>query len=124
MSIWTFGSVEAEPHVRLADWRILEASYSEGQTPTRHFAGCEARDRSGRISSAISSFDVGQRKGVTARGRVYELVGRSSTNDEAVRLWNLYCRINAVLAWTDVTEASLDHSADERPAGSTAVDQR
>ena len=121
MPLWTFGTVESEPQVRLSDWRVLEVTYLDGANPrTRHFVGCDHYDGSGRVSSAIASFDVVRRRGNTRRGRVYELVGRSGSSSNAEYVWGLWCRINAVATVTDVT-AELFASVVEKAPEVTAV---
>ena len=121
MPLWTFGSVESEPHVRLGDWRALEVTYLDGAiSRTRHFVGCDHCDGSGRVSSAIASFDVLRRRASTKRGRVYELMGRSGSSSNAEYVWGLWCRINAVATFTDVTE-ELFASVVEKAPEVTAV---
>ena len=108
MPIWTFGTVEAEPQVRLTDWRVLEATYVDTVEPrTRHFVGSDARDGTGRVSSAIASLDVPKLRGITTSGRVYELVGRSVGHSNAEYVWQAYCDINGILSATDVSAELL-----------------
>lgn len=109
MPIWTFGTVESEPQVRLADWRVLEATYAESEKPcTRHFVGCDPYDGSGRVSSAIASLDIQNRRGITKSGRTYELAGRPGSNSNTEYLWDAFCRINGVVSSTDVSTSVLD----------------
>ena len=104
MPIWTFGTVEAEPQVCLTDWRVLEATYVDTVEPrTRHFVGSDARDGTGRVSSAIASLDGQKRRGITKSGRVYELLGRFGSNSNAEYVWQAYCDINGISSATDVT---------------------
>jgi hypothetical protein len=109
MQVWTFGTVESEPQVRLSEWRVLEAGYVDRETPrSRHFVGCDSRDGTGRVSSAITSLDVLKRRGSTRRGRIYELVGRSGSSSNAEYVWDMFCRINGVTSTTDVSQELLD----------------
>ena len=104
MPLWTFGTVESEPQVRLSDWTVLEVTYlDDAISRTRHLVGCDHYDGSGRVSSAIASFDALRRRASTKRGRVYELVGRSGSSSNAEYVWGLWCRINGVATFTDVT---------------------
>ena len=92
-------------------------------SPTRHFVGCDHYDGSGRVSSAIASFDVLRRRASTRRGRVYELLGRSGSSSNAQYVWGLWCRINAVATFTDVT-AELFASVVENATEAAAVKPR
>ena len=104
MSVWKIGAIENEPQVRLARWRVLEASYfAAGALPTRHLVGCLAGDGTGRVCSAIQSIDLATMRGVTRSGRVYELVGAPGWDSEGEYVWDVWCRINKVAASTDVT---------------------
>ena len=104
MPLWTFGTVESEPQVRLSDLTVREVTYLDvAISRTRHLVGCDHYDGSGRVSSAIASFDVLRRRASTRRGRVYELLGRSGSSANADYVWGLWCRINAVATFTDVT---------------------
>ena len=124
MPLWTFGTVESEPQVRLSDWRVLEVTYLDGANPrTRHFVGCDHYDGSGRVSSAIASFDVLKRRASTRRGRVYELLGRSGSSSNAEYVWELWCRINAVATFTDVT-AELFASVVENATDAAVIKPR
>lgn len=114
MTIWTFGTVESEPQVRLSEWRVLEVAYADGAIPrTRHFVGCDPYDGSGRVSSAIASLDILRRRATTKRGRVYELVGRSGSSSNAEYVWGVWCRIKEVASFTDVTAQVIASMVEE-----------
>ena len=101
MPLWTFGTVESELHVRLMDWRVMEATYADSAEPcTQHFVGCDSYG-SGRVSSAIASLDIARRRGVTKSGRVYELIGRWGGHSNADYVWRSFCEINGIESWTD-----------------------
>ena len=124
MPLWTFGTVESEPQVRLSDWTVREVTYLDGAiSRTRHLVGCDHYDGSGRVSSAIAPFDVLRRRASTRRGRVYELLGRSGSSANAAYVWELWCRINAVATFTDVT-AELFASVVEKAPEVAAVKPR
>lgn len=53
MPIWRIAPVIDEPGVSRSRWRILETS--DG---TRHFVGADNRDRTGRASSEVVTFDL------------------------------------------------------------------
>ena len=108
MPFWTFGSVEQEPRVRLVRWRVLEARYSDRDVPmTRHLVGADATNETGRVSSAIQQIDPGARRCLTRSGRAYGLVGDSRHDSEAEYVWSMWCGLNDVVTWTDITEASI-----------------
>lgn len=108
MPFWTFGSIEQEPQVRLVRWRVLEASYVDKAVPlTRHLVGANAASGTGRVSSAIQQIDAGARRCLTRSGRAYGLVGDSRHDSEAEYVWKMWCSLNDVATWTDVTEASI-----------------
>ncbi|REG51052.1 hypothetical protein B0G80_7536 [Paraburkholderia sp. BL6669N2] len=103
MPIWSLPPVSSEPCIRLLEWRIFEILPQD----TRHFVGLNASDRTGRVSSAIETFDVEASRGTTQSGRVYMLVGESGYADEARYVWARWCDVNGVKAYVDVTD-SLD----------------
>jgi hypothetical protein len=102
MPIWTIASVTTEPQVTLSRWRILETE--EG---TRHFVGADARDFTGRVSSAIVVFDPPALRGQTISGRIYQLIGEPSWSSDADYVWSLWCRVNNVPSHNDVTKQLL-----------------
>ena len=105
MPFWTFGSIEQEPQVQLVRWRVLEASYVDKAAPlTRHLVGANAASGTGRVSSAIQQIDAGARMCLTRSGRAYGLLGESSYDSAADYVWAMWCRINGVVSWVDVTE--------------------
>lgn len=112
MPLWTLETVEFGPQVRLTDWYVLEASYVHAAEPrTRHFAGSEERDGTGRVSSDIASLDVPKLRGITRSGRVYELVGHSGGHGHPGYLWQAYCDINGIGSSTDVSHELLGGAA-------------
>lgn len=100
MPIWSLPPVSSEPCIRLLEWRIFEI-LPQG---TRHFVGLNASDRTGRVSSAIETFDSGASQGTTQSGRVYTLVGESGYADEAQYVWDEWCSANGVKVYVDVTD--------------------
>ena len=116
MALWTFGTVESEPHVRLMDWRVMEATYADNAEPcTRHFVGSDPYDGTGRVSSAIASFDIQKRRGITRSGRVYELLGRSRGDSNAEYVWKSFCNINGISSATDVSQELIANRTDKDP---------
>lgn len=114
MPVWTFGTIEEEPEVRLVQWRVLEASYvDESLLPTRHFVGACALGGAGRVSSAIEQLDAMAHRGLTQSGRAYELMGEPNHDSEAEYVWNMWCRVNGVASWIDVTRHAFAASSCE-----------
>jgi len=100
MPIWALPPVSSEPCIRLLEWRIFLILPQD----TRHFVGLDASDRTGRVSSAVETFDVEAAQGTTQSGRVYTLVGESGYADEARYVWDRWCRVNGVSESVDVTD--------------------
>jgi hypothetical protein len=100
MPIWSLPPVSSEPCIRLLEWRIFEILRQD----TRHFVGLNASDRTGRVSSAIETFDSGASHGMTQSGRIYTLVGESGYADDAQYVWGRWCEANGVKECIDVTD--------------------
>lgn len=88
-SIWRPKSVEQEPHSRLLQWRVMKLA--DGDI---HFVG--RADWEGRVCSAVQTYDPETRRGITRSGRVYELLGPSGYNSDAMYVWTKWCRINSI----------------------------
>lgn len=89
--------IDQQPHVRLINWSIKEMN--EG----KFFVG-ETSPGYGRVSTDIVELDLEKKRGVTASGRVYELVGESrAPGPDASYVWNHYKSINR-LTELEVTE--------------------
>lgn len=109
--VWSCAPVPERPEVVLTDWRVFEVLLLGSTARTRHFAGYNARDREGRVSSAIVQFDPAAMCGVTKSARVYELRGRSGWNSDADYVWNSWKHINSVTDALDVTTAAVQQTA-------------
>ena len=103
MPLWNVESVESQPKVELMDWQVQEVLGSHSETKTRHFIG-RLSDGSGRVSSAIQSYDPETREGVTKSGRVYKLVRDSGLSIQAAYVWASWVGINAVTESKDVSD--------------------
>jgi hypothetical protein len=99
MPIWSLPPVPEEPNVRLVSWQIYEIVPQN----TRHFVGLKADDHTGRVSSAIETFDARALQGTTQSGRRYTLVGKSGHHGDAQYVWDRWCRINGVENYVAVT---------------------
>ena len=125
MPLWTFGTVESEPQVRLPVYRFAQlvtggvwATAPVAEQPSltltqwqvlqlpngeRHFAGWAIQNREGRASSAIQVFDTASLRGITRSRRVYQLQGPSGCDDDADHVWRTWARINSQPEWVDVS---------------------
>jgi hypothetical protein len=102
MPVWRVADVSAEPEMSISDWQILET-----QLGSRHFVGCDVRNLTGRVSTAIQEFDPAVLRGVTSSGRVYQLVGPRGWSENGRYLWERWCKVNDITSYTDVTAESL-----------------
>jgi hypothetical protein len=102
MPFWTFGSVEEEPSVWLSSWKIVEVD-----SGTRHFVGADVYDGSGRVSSAIVTFDLAAKRGITRSSRVYNLISEPGNSWNADYVWKRWCETNEVRSFVDVTQEML-----------------
>jgi hypothetical protein len=99
--VWACAPVSERPEIVLIDWHVFEVSIPDFPTRTRHFAGQNATDREGRVSSPIVTFDASTGCGVTRSGRVYKLRGTTGFTGDGEYTWNRWKSINEV---TDVVE--------------------
>ena len=102
--VWSVAPVAEEPEVRLRHWSIREIFPER----TRHFVGWSQAGREGRVSSAIVTFDPSTRRGVTERGRIYELIGPPGTHPDAEYVWGRWMQLGEVLeGFADVTAEAI-----------------
>ncbi|WP_338326451.1 BPSL0761 family protein [Burkholderia multivorans] len=120
MPIWTLASVTAEPELVLSQWRILETAEA-----TRHFVGADARDSTGRVSSAVVTFDRLTLRGQTQSGRVYQLIGQPgwAMRNMSGKRTTAYERTKSVIETRTFLQmlASADDLASRRDVQSVAV---
>ena len=100
-SIWRPRSVEQEPETRLTQWRVFKVKGLDGDNVTTHFVG--RADWEGRVCSPVQTYDPTTKRGVTRSGRVYELLGDSGHNGDAMYVWARWCNINDIVEVEDVT---------------------
>lgn len=70
MPTWSVATVDEQPDITLQCWRVYETERGE-----HHFVGYCIENESGRVSSAIVSFDAKSGAGITRSGRRYVLSG-------------------------------------------------
>lgn len=102
-SIWKPETVEQQPVTSLMQWRVFKVNSTiEDRGFTLHFVGNTGRE--GRVSSDIKSYDPETCKGISASNRIYELLGPSGTNSDAMYVWSKWMQINGYPETVDVTE--------------------
>ncbi len=107
MSIWTATSVNSVPEIELRSWSVFEVTSNEWEDRTRHFVGYNVTECEGRVSSPIVQWDAATRRGVTASGRVYQLVGETGFNWDAQYVWSRWKDLNRITA-AELVELPLD----------------
>lgn len=98
MPIWRVAAVEERPQVTLAQWSVYETERGE-----HHFVGRCMDSDSGRVSSAIASFDMVTRVGTTRSGRRYVLLGGPGHDPDGMHTWAVWKMINDVKSEKNVT---------------------
>jgi hypothetical protein len=63
MTIWNVDGVDGEPEITLVRWRILETDESD-----QHLVGAREDDFTGRVSTAITTFDPSRMVGSDSLG--------------------------------------------------------
>ena len=101
-SIWKAKSVKDEPETRLTQWRVFKVKGLPDVGETIHFVGYAGYE--GRVCSPVQEYDPMTKRGVTRSGRVYELLGPSGHNGDAMYVWARWCHINNIEEVTDITE--------------------
>lgn len=105
-SIWRPASVTQEPETRLTQWRVMKvfADFNCNKE-TIHFIGSpEKWHGEGRVCSAVQEYDAKTKRGVTQSGRVYELVGDSGYNGDAMYVWSQwFANLGPTADFEDVT---------------------
>ena len=97
-NIWATASVEVEPEKWLDSWQVFTVVKAKGFADRfgLHFAGRNCRESNGAVSSKLEKFDPVTMRGVTASGRVYQLVGLPGFCDDAQYVLDNWCRFNQV----------------------------
>lgn len=88
--VWKVAPITQEPSIQLDNWEIKHMK--EGD----FFMGRNIQEGTGRVSTKVVMFDSETKKGVTASGRIYQLVGEPGYSSDAEYVWNYYKRINGL----------------------------
>jgi len=99
MPIWSVATVDEQPDITLQYWRVYETERGE-----HHFVGYCIENESGRVSSAIVSFDAESAAGITRSGRRYVLSGEPGFHEDALHVWSFWALRNRVTETKDVSD--------------------
>jgi len=86
--------VTLEPEATITCWSVHRATFDDGDV-SDHLVGF-IYGKSGRVTSAIKSFDGDLRKITTLSGRLYTLIGAPGYSEDANYVWQnwkLKCRV-------------------------------
>ena len=81
----------------------------ETDTGERRLVGTRD-DFTGRVSTAVTTFDPRRMVATTESGRIYQLRGAPGHNADAQYVWEQWCLVNGVLKSSDVTAAAYQGS--------------
>lgn len=91
----------------LRRWRVIEVQLQSG-TRSRHLLGHDVTHDRGRASSSIAKFDRDTMTATTNSGRIYTLAGVPGHARKSEEVWRNWCKVNKVVAETDVTHEYFD----------------
>ncbi|CAB3752456.1 hypothetical protein [Paraburkholderia humisilvae] len=98
MPLWRPQSVQEEPEIVLINWSVRRTERGEC-----HLVGMRVDTLTGRVSSAIASFDAHTRTAETSTGRMYRLQGEPGWNTDSADVWQSWCKMYRVASSRDVT---------------------
>ena len=98
MPIWHVAAVSEQPEILLCRWSVFETERGE-----RHFVGQNMEEGTGRVSSAIASYDAPSKTGSTRSGRRYVLHGGPGFDEDGMHTWEVWKMVNNVTQATNVT---------------------
>ena len=102
MPVWRPTSVDTTPELVMRSWLLLRTERDEV-----HLCGYNVSEGEGRVSSPLIAFDRDRMVATTRSGRHYRLEGPSGADGDAFYVWQRWCAINRVTAYTDVTAELL-----------------
>ena len=103
MPFFRTASVNEEPEEFIVEWSIREVSIADLPDKTHHLVGYIMRQRLGRVSSVIQSFDRDHMRIITRSGRIYHLQGQPGFNPDAEYVWEHWKAINDIKDEVNVT---------------------
>jgi len=116
MPIWSVADVDDQPEITLRSWRVYETERGE-----HHFIGYCVENESGRVSSAIVSFDAKTRAGITRSGRRYVLSEEPGFNPDAFHVWSIWAARYGV---TETKDVSDEYAVDASESGARHGERR
>ena len=99
MPIWETRPVTAQNTIWLSHWTVFEAP--DGR---RYLVGHNVRDREGRVSTRVVSFDVSSMHAVTESGRTYKLLGCPGHNADGLYVWGRWAPLIGADNYGEVSE--------------------
>ncbi len=108
MTVWHATDITTTPEVVLANWKIYEVCSELWTKKTLHFVGYNISEREGRVSSAITEFDLATMCGRTSSGRVYKLLGARGSESDSAYVFSRWCNLNKI---TELSEFKIDEKA-------------
>lgn len=99
MAIWETRPVTAQDTIWLSHWTVFETP--DGR---RYLVGHNVRDREGRVSTRVVSFDVKSMHVVTESGRTYKLLGCPGHNADGLYVWGRWAPLIGAETCEEVSE--------------------
>ncbi|CAG9225951.1 conserved hypothetical protein [Paraburkholderia sabiae] len=109
MPVWIASPIGVKRCIDLLQWRVME-TVPDG---TLHFAGRNAANYRGRVSSEILAYDASARSGRTRSGRLYRLRGPAGFAGVGEYVWAVWCLHNHVSDYRDVTHRYAEAQDDD-----------
>lgn len=103
MPVFNVASVHEEPEESMSQWSVHDVSYRGLKDRTQHLVGYIARQRLGRVSSAIHAFDRDKMRIKTRSGRIYQLEGLPGFHADADYVWTQWKAIHEAKDDVNVT---------------------
>ncbi len=106
MTAWQTETVEADPHIVLTDWAVMQIEFASpgASAVTRHFIGVRTgKPPRVQVSSPVVAFDPSSARGRTESGRIYQLNGFSPASAPVLATWARWMDIHRIAAAANVT---------------------
>ena len=97
-------AVQDEAATQISNWRFVAVKHSDC-TVQRHLVG--RVDSEGRLSTGVHSLNLQTMRATTASGRVYEVVGDPSDDEDAAYLYSKWLKYGGRTELKDLTGALL-----------------
>lgn len=101
-NIWKAPSTDEQPLAVAERWTVMRATFANGDV-SDHVVAYLGDEHSGRVSSAIQSFDPDKHVAVTRSGRQYKLpLDRHGFDPDGLYVWGAWATDNKVRTFKDV----------------------